>query len=225
MNGTYFGSSGTSGSSGASSSSGTSGTSGLGTNGSAGTSGFDGTYFGSSGTSGTSGSSSSNGTSGTSAEGTNGTSGSSGLLNLTGTTDNGVVTYINSTGYGQVESNLTFNGSLLALTGAITSTTYRETYVDLGTGGNAILDLAAGNNFRRQFNSSGGIAFVNIPSGAFGFTLILVNAGAYSVNFPTIRWAGGTPPILTSSGTDVVVIYTYDGGTTYYGFLVGKNLS
>ena len=145
---------------------------------------------------------------------------------MTGTTDNGVITYINSTGYGQVESNLTFNGSLLALTGAIASTTYRETYVDLGTGsGVALIDFTAGNNFRRQFNGSGSFTFVNMPSGAFGFTLILVNAGAYSVNFPTIRWAGGTPPLLTSSGTDVVVIYTYDGGSTYYGFLVGKNLS
>jgi hypothetical protein len=55
---------------------------------------------------------------------------------------------------------------------------------------------------------------------------VTVNAGAYSITWPaSIDWAGGTPPILTSSGTDVLVFYTYDGGVTYYGFVTGKNLS
>ena len=52
----------------------------------------------------------------------------------------------------------------------------------------------------------------------------MVNAGAYAITWPTIKWAGGTTPVLTSSGTDVIVIYTYDGGTTYYGFVTGKNM-
>ena len=76
---------------------GTSGTSGL--NGTSGTSGLD-------GTSGTSGSA-----------GTSGTAGTSGLLSLTGTTDNGLITLDGSAPNGTVESNLTFDGSVLNVYG------------------------------------------------------------------------------------------------------------
>jgi hypothetical protein len=128
---------------------------------------------------------------------------------------------------------MTFDGTTLSVTGnvivttSIASTTYRETYSDLGTGGSITLDLSTANNFRRQFNGTATIAFSNAPgSNAFGFTLLVVNAGAYSITWPaSIDWVGGTAPILTSSGTDVLVFYTYDGGTTYYGFVTGKNLS
>jgi hypothetical protein len=79
---------------------GTSGTSGL--NGTSGTSGLDGT----SGTSGSAGTS-----------GTSGTAGTSGLLSLTGTTDNGLITLDGSAPNGTVESNLTFDGSVLNVYG------------------------------------------------------------------------------------------------------------
>jgi hypothetical protein len=228
--GTFFGSSGTSGTSGAGTS-GTSGTSGLGTSG---TSGVNGTFFGSSGTSGTSGTSGagSSGTSGVS--GTNGTSGSSGFLNLSGTTDNGIITWNNPLSFGNVESNLTFDGSTLSVTGNIensgyvTSTTYRETYSDLGTGGSVTLDLSTANNFRRQFNATATITISNAPGAprAFGFTLTAVNAGAHVITWPaSIDWVSGTAPILTSAGTDVLTFFTFNGGTTYYGFVVGKNMS
>ena len=132
-----------------------------------------------------------------------------------------------------VESNLTFDGTSLSIIGNIVSsthiasTTYRETFSDLGTGGSATLDLTTANNFRRQFNATASIVFSNAPiSNAFGFTLVVINAGAYSITWPAnVDWPGGTPPILTSTGTDVLVFYTYDGGTTYYGFTTGKNLS
>lgn len=97
---TPAGTSGTSGTSGMSGTSGTSGVSGL--------SGIDGTS-GSSGTSGVSG------TSGTS--GVSGTNGTSGLLSLTGNTNNGLITLDNSSPNATVEQNLTFDGSLLTVTG------------------------------------------------------------------------------------------------------------
>jgi len=123
-----------------------------------------------------------------------------------------------------ITGNTTQTGDV-GVTGAISSTTYKETYSDLGTGGSVTLDLSTANNFRRQFNGAATISFSNVPaSNAFGFTLLMVNAGAYSITWPTIRWVGGSAPLLTSSGTDVVVIYTYNGGSTYYGFLTGKNL-
>ena len=197
----------------------------MGTSGTSGTSGKDGTLFGSSGSSGTDGSGTS-GSSGTSGLGTNGTSGTSGTAFVVdGTTDNGVLTYVNSTGHANANSNITFNGTLLDVTGAIQSTTYRETYSNLGTGASVTLDLSTANNFRRQFNGTATITVSNVPSTAFGFTLVAVNAGGYTITFPPgTRFAGGTGPQLTTSGTDILVFYTYDGGSTYYAFVSAKNM-
>jgi hypothetical protein len=146
---------------------------------------------------------------------------------LSGATENGVLTWQNSPATGIVESNLTFDGTTLSVAGNVASTTFRETYYDLGTGGSATLDLSTANNFRRQFNGTSTLTFTNAPaSNAFGFTLVTVNAGAYTVNFPaSIDWAGGSVPLLTTSGVDVLVFYTFNGGTTYLGFVGGKNLN
>jgi hypothetical protein len=121
---------------------------------------------------------------------------------------------------------LTVTGGVNATT-SITATTFRETYSDLGTGGSVTIDLATGNNFRRQFNATSTVAFSNPPAAnAFGFTLVSVNGGAFTITWPaSVDWAGGTAPILTSSGVDVLVFYTYNAGATYYGFVSAKNLS
>jgi hypothetical protein len=225
------GSSGTSGQNGTSGtnapgfSSGTSGTSGLtGTSGINGTSGTNAPGF-SSGTSGVSGTA---GTSGTSAPGfTSGTSGTNGF-SLNGATDNGLITYQTTPAQANIESNLTFDGTTLSVAGNVASITFRETYSDLGTGTNATLDLSTANNFRRQFNGAATVTFTNAPaSNAFGFTLVTVNAGAYVVTFPAnIDWVNGpNAPLLTSSGVDVLVFYTFNGGTTYLGFVGGKNFN
>jgi hypothetical protein len=128
---------------------------------------------------------------------------------------------------------LTFDGTNLSVTGDIvasshiTSTTFRETYSDLGTGGSVTLDLFTANNFKRQFSSTSTITITNAPAtNAFGFTFTMVNAGAYAITWPaSIEWVGGSTPILTSSGTDVLTFFTFNGGTSYYGFVVGKNMS
>jgi hypothetical protein len=56
---------------------------------------------------------------------------------------------------------------------------------------------------------------------------VVVNAGAYVINFPAnIDWVNGpNAPLLTSSGVDVLVFYTFNGGTTYLGFVGGKNFN
>ena len=128
---------------------------------------------------------------------------------------------------------MTFDGTNLSVTGDIvasshiTSTTFRETYSDLGTGGSVTLDLFTANNFKRQFSSTSTITITNAPAtNAFGFTFTMVNAGAYAITWPaSIEWVGGSTPILTSSGTDVLTFFTFNGGTSYYGFVVGKNMS
>ena len=149
------------------------------------------------------------------------------MLNLLGTTDNGVITYVTSTGFGQVEDNFKFGESKLEVTGSINPTIYSETNSALGTGGGITLNLSTANNFTRTVNANTTFVFNNAPIlRAFGFTIALTNAGAYVITWPnTVRWAGATAPILTSAGTDVLTFYTLDGGNSYYGFLIGLNMS
>mgnify|MGYP000147041537 FL=1 len=99
---------------GTSNTSGTSGTSG--SSGSSGTSGTDGTS-GSSGTSGTDGSSGSSGTSGT--DGSSGSSGTSGTATISNLGNNRVTTSTGVQGELNAESNLTFDGTFLSLTGSL----------------------------------------------------------------------------------------------------------
>ncbi len=66
---------------------------------------------------------------------------------------------------------------------------------------------------------------------ASGFTLKIVqdaSASGYTVTWPAaVDWSGGSAPSLTStaSAVDQFVFYTHDGGTTWYGFLAGEDLS
>jgi hypothetical protein len=42
----------------------------------------------------------------------------------------------------------------------------------------------------------------------------------------TVDWAGGAAPTnLQTTGTDILVFYTYNGGTNFYGFHTGVNMS
>jgi len=63
-----------------------------------------------------------------------------------------------------------------------------------------------------------------------GFALKIVqdaSASGFTVTWPSaVDWPGGTAPILTSTANavDQFVFYTHDGGTTWYGFVAGRNL-
>ena len=58
-----------------------------------------------------------------------------------------------------------------------------------------------------------------------GFVLLLTNGGSQTVNWPAaVDWAGGTAPTLTTSGVDLLVFETFDGGTIWYGAVVGLDM-
>ena len=68
------------------------------------------------------------------------------------------------------------------------------------------------------------IAFSGMVTGKV-CTIILqcVNFGGKSVVWPTpIKWAGGTAPAFSATGTDIIMILK-DATETYYGFLSGKD--
>jgi hypothetical protein len=160
INGTSYtaASSGTSGTSGANGSSGTSGNSGSsGTSGNSGSSGTSGAN-GSSGTSGNSGSSGTSGTSG--ASGSSGTSGT-GFSTVSNASDNRVLTSDGTSNAANAETNLTFDGSTLAVTGKVTATSFTGSlqYFEYDVNTNTSHGIGIGKDVGNNYNSGIGIGY------------------------------------------------------------------
>jgi hypothetical protein len=55
--------------------------------------------------------------------------------------------------------------------------------------------------------------------------LELTNGGAFAITWPgSVDWPGGVAPTLTASGKDQLVFTTRDAGTTWLGFVAGKDI-
>ena len=99
-----------------------------------------------------------------------------------------------------------------------------------GTGGGTqALDIALGNVQTATVDTSTNTFTFDNPSisgKSCSFTLILTNGASQTVVWPTsVDWAGGSAPTLTASGIDILTFMTIDGGTIWYGFLAGADMS
>lgn len=126
------------------------------------------------------------------------------------------------------------NGSTTALTlgtdqsavfaGDLKGLSLQETYVAL-SGTTPSVDCSAGNVFALSTTGNTTFTFSNVPSSGtgYGFILKLTAGGTHTISWPaSVDWAGATAPDAPASGeTDVLGFLTYDGGTTWYGFLAG----
>ena len=96
-------------------------------------------------------------------------------------------------------------------------------------GGAQAIDLELGNVVTGTVDTSETtFTFTNPPTSgdAGAFLLILTNGGSQTVNWPaSVDWAGGSAPSLTSSGVDLLVFVTVDGGTIWHGADVSLNSS
>lgn len=97
-------------------------------------------------------------------------------------------------------------------------------------GGTVDLDLANGNVFNVTMNASSTFNFkgaTGTTTNASSFTVYLkMSAANLTATWPTpsVKWSGGAPTLSTTSGaTDILVFETINGGTTWYGSLVGTN--
>jgi len=90
------------------------------------------------------------------------------------------------------------------------------------------IDLTLGNSVTATTTGATTWTFSN-PTASdelCGFSLKLVNGGSATQTWPTsVDWPAATAPTLTTSGTDVLVFTTCDGGTTWYGFVAGLALA
>ena len=94
-------------------------------------------------------------------------------------------------------------------------------------GGTQDIDLALGNNVVATVDTSANTFTFTNPTASdelCGFTLFLTNGGSQTVNWPaTVDWAGGTAPTLTTSGLDILVFITTDGGSIWHGMVASAD--
>lgn len=137
-----------------------------------------------------------------------------------------IVTYVNAMAAATVSALALAGGTL---TGLLKMKTEALLFTAIGNvTGTHNLDLSAGQAY--SFTSTGDIVLTvsNTPSGSYASAVILqiTNGGAHAVTWPSpTSWAGGSAPALSVSGIDVVVLVTFNAGTSWYGFLAGKTMS
>lgn len=144
----------------------------------------------------------------------------SGTGSVNGLTLSGTVT---STG------DITLSGSVTSLANNATATTpvitgTREVRVAMSAND---VNLATGNYFAKTISGATTLTVSNVPSSgtAASFILDVTNGGSDTITWWSgMKWAGGTAPTLTASGRDVLGFFTYDGGTTWTGLVLGKDV-
>lgn len=88
-------------------------------------------------------------------------------------------------------------------------------------------DLGAASYFTHTL--SGATTFTVSNTAASGnasaFVLDLTNGGSATITWWSgMKWAAGTAPTLTSSGRDLLAFFTHDGGTTWNGLVLAKDV-
>jgi len=154
-----------------------------------------------------------------------GTSSGQALVN-TGNTDGTLVLQTNGSTTALTlgtDQSATFAGDT-SISGELIATSLNETYVAL-SGTTPTVDCEAGNVFALSTTGNTTFTFSNPPSSGtgYGFILKLTAGGTHTISWPaSVDWAAATAPDAPASGeTDVLGFLTYDGGTTWYGFLAG----
>lgn len=91
-----------------------------------------------------------------------------------------------------------------------------------------IIDLSTGSVFTKIVEAPVTLSVIGAPPTAgvvTSFILELVNMNSTAVTYWSgIRWAGGEEPELTADGVDILGFYTYDGGTSWRGLVMAKDV-
>lgn len=89
------------------------------------------------------------------------------------------------------------------------------------------IDCALGAVYSKTISGATALTVSNpAASGSVSsFMLNLTNGGSATITWWSgMKWVGGTAPVLTAAGRDVLGFFTIDGGTTWSGFVLGKDL-
>jgi hypothetical protein len=138
-----------------------------------------------------------------------------------------------------VTSSLTSVGTLTsatvsgatALQGTTALTQYTELRVNVSSALTTTIDCNTGNNFVVSMGTDiTSLLFTNVPASTrvYSLTLFIVQdaTGSRIISWPAaVKWSGGIAPTLTTGATktDIMMLTTYDGGSTWLGFVGGLN--
>ena len=89
------------------------------------------------------------------------------------------------------------------------------------------IDLSLGNYFTRTISGATTFTASNVATSGdvAAFILVLTNGGSAAITwFSGTTWAGGSAPSLTSSGVDILGFFTINGGTTWRGLVLAKDI-
>lgn len=135
--------------------------------------------------------------------------------------------YLGFNGTTQKWNNVPLAGKVALATGGGV-----ETLNALGSGsGPRAINLANGNVVSATLAGATTFTFSGATAStacSFGLYLTQDATGNRTVTWPaSVRWSGGTAPTLSTSANavDILVFETINGGTTWYGSLVGTNFS
>lgn len=111
---------------------------------------------------------------------------------------------------------------------ALASKGGQETVSTQNATGATTLNLTNGNVFDVTLTGNATFTFSGATSGkACSFSLYLHQdaTGSRTVTWPgSVKWSGGAPTLTTTaSAVDILVFESLNGGTTWYGSLVGTN--
>lgn len=111
------------------------------------------------------------------------------------------------------------------VTGVTSTPVVHESSVALGAG--SAINVSSAAVFSKTVTAATTFTVTNVPASGkvASFILDLTNGGAFAVTWwAGTKWASGTSPSLTVSGRDVLGFFTYDGGTTWTGLLLGRDV-
>lgn len=106
----------------------------------------------------------------------------------------------------------------------------QETLSTASASGATTLDLTNGNVFNITLTADSTFTFSGATSGrACSFSLYLRQdgTGGHTTTWPaSVKWSGGAPTLTTTSNAvDILVFESLDGGTNWFGSLVGADFS
>lgn len=91
----------------------------------------------------------------------------------------------------------------------------------------AALNLSLGNIYTATLGAATTFSVSNVPASGSTICILLdlTNGGAFTITWWTnMKWDSGTAPTLTASGRDMLSFITHDGGTTWTGLVLGKDI-
>lgn len=88
-------------------------------------------------------------------------------------------------------------------------------------GTNTDIDLSLGSVVTATITGALTFTFSNVPSNGSSFALLLTDGGSAALTFPVSVTFVSDSPTLRASGKDVIIFRTPDGGTTWFGEVVG----